>query len=148
MISFIYIYMYLHILLLSNFLKIVFPTPQIDPHNLISFPNFTHKILVRQRNYPARQNGDFGQNFHLFSAHFPPIFCRWYPIHRFSAHMFMDYSYFCLFPPIFRLFSTYFRQFFAYFLPEMVPHPYYKLKHITHLPFFRPHVYGFRIFSA
>ena len=53
----------------------------------------------------------------------------------------MDYAYFFLFPPIFHLFS-------AYLPPEMVPHPYYKLKHVTHLPFFRPHVYGFRLFSA
>ena len=56
------------------------------------------------------------RNFRLFSAHFSPIFCRWYPIRRF-AHMFTDYPYFCLFPPIFCLFSAYFHLFFTYFLP-------------------------------
>ena len=40
----------------------------------------------------------------------------------------------------FHLFST-------YFLP-MVPHPCYKLKHGTHLLFFRPHVYSFCLFST
>ena len=50
-------------------------------------------------------------------------------------------AYFRLFPPILRLFSAYFHLFFAYF-PPVVPHPYYKLKHVTHLLFFRPHVYG------
>ena len=93
-----------------------------------------------KNSYPARQNDDFGQNFHLFSTHFLPIFRLWYAIRCFSAHMFTDYAYF-------RLFSTYFHLFFTYF-PPVVPHPYYKLKHVTHLPFFCPHVYGFRLFSA
>ena len=43
------------------------------------------------------------------------------------------------FPPIFCLFFTYLLH------SEMVPHPYYKLKHVTHLLFFCPHVYGFRL---
>ena len=43
-------------------------------------------------------------------AYFPLIFRRWYPIRRFFAHMFMDYAYFRLFPPL-----------FTYFPPEMVP---------------------------
>ena len=30
----------------------------------------------------------------------------------------------------------------------MVPHPYFKLKHGTHLLFFCSHVYGFCLFSA
>ena len=38
--------------------------------------------------------------------------------------------------------------FSAYFLPKMVPHPCYKLKHGTHWLFFRPHVYRFCLFSA
>ena len=70
--------------------------------------------------------------------------------------------------PIFRLFSAYGTPsavfphtclrnlpISAYFPPKMVPHPCYKLKHGTHLLFFRPHVYGFcriplifRLFSA
>ena len=40
------------------------------------------------------------------------------------------------------------RWFSAYFPPEMVPHHCYKLKHGTHLPFFCPHVYRFRLFSG
>ena len=49
--------------------------------------------------HPARQNGDFGRNF----TYFPLIFRWWYPIRRFSAHMFTDSSYFHLFPPFFHL---------------------------------------------
>ena len=67
--------------------------------------------------------GDFGWNF----AYFPLIFSV-FSICRFSAHMFKEFAYFCL------------------FLPKMVPHPCYKLKHGTHLPFFCPHVYGFCLF--
>ena len=71
------------------------------------------------------------------STNFPPIFRLWYPIRCFSDHMFTEFAYFPLFPSI-----------SAYFLPEMVPHPCYKLKHGTQLLFFRPHVYGFCLFSA
>ena len=77
--------------------------------------------------YPARQNGDFGRNFSYFLL----IFCLWYPICRSSAHMFMEFAYFCIFP------SIYFRL----FPPKMVSHPCYKLKYGIHLLFFRPHVY-------
>ena len=49
---------------------------------------------------PARQNGDFGWNL----TYFPPIFHLWYPIRHFSAHMFTEFAYFCLFPSIFHLF--------------------------------------------
>ena len=54
-------------------------------------------------------------SFHVFSAHFPSIFCLWYPnypilfifICRFSAHMFTD--------------SAYFPRFSAYFPPSLAP---------------------------
>ena len=68
--------------------------------------------------------------FHSFSAYgnpsaiFPPTYLQNSPI------------------------SAYFHLFSAYFLPKMVPHPCYKLKHGTHLLSFRPHVYGFCLFSA
>ena len=44
--------------------------------------------------------------------------------------------------------SAHFRLFSAYFPAKMVPHPCYKLKHGTQLRFFRPHVYGFCLFST
>ena len=37
---------------------------------------------------------------------FSPIFCLCYPIRCFSAHMFTEFAYFCLFLSIFRLFSA------------------------------------------
>ena len=83
---------------------------------------------------PDKTERCFWVKFRLFSAHIPKIFRLWYPIHHFSAHMFTDLAYF-------RLFSSYFQ-------PKMVLHPFYKLKHGTHLPFFHPHVYRFRLFSA
>ena len=80
--------------------------------------------------FPARQNGDFGQNF----AYFPLIFCLFSAYGTPSA----VFKPTCLRNlPIF----VYFRLFSAYFPPKMVPHP-------THLLFFRSHVYGFRLFSA
>ena len=50
---------------------------------------------------PARQNGVFGWNF----TYFPPIFRLWYHI-CFSALMFMEFAYFCLFPFLFHIFSA------------------------------------------
>ena len=72
---------------------------------------------------PARQNGDFGRNF----AYFPLTFWRWDPILCFSSHMFTDSAYFC--------------QFSAYFLPKMVPHSHYKLKHGAPSAVFSAHVF-------
>ena len=79
-------------------------------------------LLIYLFTYPARQNGDFGQNFtyfplifHLFSAYGTP-----------SAHMFTDYAYFHLF--------------FTYF-PPVVPHPYYKLKHMLPICRFSAHMF-------
>ena len=64
-----------------------------------------------KQQYPARQNGDFGRNFCLFSAHFPPMVPH---LPFFHPHV---YGYYRLFLPIFCLISAYFRLFFAYFLP-------------------------------
>ena len=82
------------------------------------------------RSFPARQNGDFGRNlayflliFRLFSSYGTPSI---------------------IFPPTCLQNSP----ISSYFPPKMVPHPCYKLKHGTHLLFFRPHVYRFYLFSA
>ena len=55
-------------------------------------------IFVIEFSYPASQNGDFWRNFAYFPL-IPTIFCLWYPICRFSAHMFTEIAYI-------RLFST------------------------------------------
>ena len=54
-----------------------------------------HLVLVLKTFpfHPARQNGDFGWNF----AYFQLIFCH------FSAHMFTEFAYFCLFSAYFHL---------------------------------------------
>ena len=83
------------------------------------------------------QNGDFGRNF----VYFPLIFSL------FSAYGTPSdvFKPICLWNS---LISAYFHLFSVYFLPIMVPHPCYKLKHGTHLLFFCPHVYGFCLFST
>ena len=52
---------------------------------------------------PGKTKRRFWAKFHLFSAYIPPIFHLWYPIRCFSAHMFTEFAYFCLFPSIFCL---------------------------------------------
>ena len=80
---------------------------------------------------PTRQDkmailGKISPIFRLFSAYGTP-----------SAHMFTDYAYF--------------RLFFAYF-PPVVPHPYYKLKHMLPICHFSAHrlriLLIFHLFSA
>ena len=101
--------------------------------------------------FPARQNGNFGRNFHLFSAHFPPIFRLWYPICRFSAHIFTDYAYFCLFSPIFHLFPPIFCLFSTCGTPiliinsSMLPICHFSTHMFTDSAYFPP---IFRLFSA
>ena len=94
--------------------------------------SFLH-VVSHLTHHSARQNGDFGQNFHLFSANFlsmvphPPFFRPYvYRLRLFPPISAYFPPIFCLFLPIFRLFSAYF--------PPVVPHPYYKLKHVTHFP--------------
>ena len=90
-------------------------------------------IIMREKiNLKTRHDKVILGEFRLFSANFSPIFCLWYPIRHF-----MDVYGNRLLTPI----ST-------YFMPKMVPHLCYKLKHSTHFLFFRPHVYGFCLFSA
>ena len=64
--------------------------------------SFSTEIIILK--LPCKTERRFWAEFRLFSAHFPPIFRRWYPIPRFSAHMLMDSDYF---PPNLPLF---FRQ--------------------------------------
>ena len=45
----------------------------IKVHVATAWPMWT---CMESNRYPARQNGDFGRNFHQFSAHFLPIFRR------------------------------------------------------------------------
>ena len=73
----------------------------------------------------------------LFLAHFPLNFCLWYPIRCFSAHMFTESAYFCLFPLI-----------SAYFLPKWYPILVINSNIVPHPLFFCPYVYRFCPFSA
>ena len=70
--------------------------------SVISRKSWTRSLCSVSYRYPARQSGDFGWNF----AYFPLIFCLWYPICCFSPHKFTEFAYFCLFLPIFHLFSA------------------------------------------
>ena len=57
---------------------------------------------IRLENFPpGKTKRRFWAKFRLFSAHFPLIFCLWYPICCFSSHMNSPIS--TYFPPIFCL---------------------------------------------
>ena len=101
--------------------------------------------------YPARQNGDFGRNFHLFSAHFPPIFRLWYPIRPTCLRITPISAYFCLFSAYFHLFFTYFLPIFRLWYPiliinsSMLPICCFSAHMFTDSAYFPP---IFRLFSA
>ena len=64
------------------------------------------KMCPSKSSTPGKIKWQFWAKFHLFSAHFLSLFHLWDPIRHFSAQMFTEFAYFCLFLPIFRLFST------------------------------------------
>ena len=76
---------------------------------------------------PGKTERRFRAEFHLFSAHFPPM----------VPHMLFFHPHvygFCLFLPIFHL--------------KWYPLLVINSSMVTNLPFFRPHIYGFCLFST
>ena len=86
-------------------------------------PLFVEALLGALFEHPGKTKRCFWANFYLFSTYFLPMVPH--PLF-FRTHV----NGICL------------------FLPKIVPHPCYKLKHGTHLLFFLPHVYGFCLFST